>query len=69
MLRRVDEAEVDELGSFVGKKKAQQWLWHAIDRQTGHVLADVFGRRKDDVFLKLQALPEPFGIMRYHTDY
>jgi insertion element IS1 protein InsB len=27
------------------------------------------GRRKDEVFLKLKALLEPFGITRYYTDY
>jgi len=27
------------------------------------------GRRQDEVFLKLQALLEPFGITRYYTDY
>jgi insertion element IS1 protein InsB len=31
-------------------------------------LAYVFGRRKDEVFLQLKALLEPFGITRYHTD-
>jgi insertion element IS1 protein InsB len=35
---------------------------------TGKVLAYVFGRRQDDVFLKLQTLLEPFGITRYFTD-
>lgn len=33
------------------------------------MLAYGFGRRKDEVFLKLKALLEPFGITRYHTDY
>jgi insertion element IS1 protein InsB len=28
----------------------------------------VFGRRQDEVFLKLKALLEPFGIMMYYTD-
>ncbi len=35
---------------------------------TPAVLAYVFGRRKDEVFLKLKALLEPFGITRYYTD-
>jgi hypothetical protein len=30
-------------------------------------LASVFGRRKDEVFLQLKALLEPFGITRYYT--
>ena len=28
----------------------------------------VSGRRKDEVFLELKALLEPFGITRYYTD-
>jgi insertion element IS1 protein InsB len=28
----------------------------------------VFGRRKDDVFLRLQQLLEPFGITKFYTD-
>jgi insertion element IS1 protein InsB len=30
--------------------------------------AYVFGRRKDDVFLKLQELLAPFGITKFYTD-
>ena len=37
--------------------------------RSGKVLAYVFGRRQDEVFVKLQALLEPFGITRYYTDY
>ena len=69
IIRRVDDAEVDEMWSFVGKKPEQRWLWHAIDHGTGTVLAYVFGRRTDEVFLQLKALLEPFGIRRFHTDY
>ena len=68
VLERVDEAEVDEMGSVVGKKTEPRWLWHALDHQTGKVLAYVFGRRKDEVFLQLKTLLEPFGITRYYTD-
>jgi insertion element IS1 protein InsB len=69
IMHRVEDAEVDEMGGFVGKKKDQRWLWHAMDHRTGAVLAYVFGRRKDEVFVKLKALLEPFGITRYHTDH
>jgi IS1 family transposase len=54
--------------SYVGKKANPRWLWYAIDHHTGKVLAYVFGRRQDKVFLCLQALLEPFGITRYYTD-
>jgi insertion element IS1 protein InsB len=75
-IRRADELEVrcglsselDEMWSYVGRKANPRWLWHAIDHHTGKVLAYVFGRRQDKVFLRLQALLEPFGITRYYTD-
>jgi len=69
IIQRTEEAEVDEMWSYVGKKQAPRWLWHAIDHRSGHVLAYVLGRRKDEVFLQLKALLEPFGITRYYTDY
>ena len=68
-LQKVDEAEIDEMWSFVGTKKEPRWLWHAIDHHTGTVLAYVFGRRTDEVFLALPRLWEPFGITRYYTDH
>jgi insertion element IS1 protein InsB len=68
-IERAGEAEMDEMWSFVGKKGHQRWLWHAIDHHTGAVLAYVFGRRKDEVFLRLKALLEPFGLTRYFTDH
>jgi insertion element IS1 protein InsB len=29
-IERAGEAEMDEMWSFVGKKKEPRWLWHAI---------------------------------------
>jgi len=69
VIQLADEAEVDEMWSFVGCKKDQRWLWHAIDHRSGQVLAYVLGRRQDEVFLKLKVLLEPFGIARFYTDY
>ena len=68
-IEQAGEAEVDEMWSFVGKKGNQRWLWHAIDHQTRKVLAYVFGRRQDEVFLQLKALLEPFGITCFFTDH
>ncbi len=62
-IERAGEAEMDEMGSFVRRKTNPRWLWHAIDHSTGAVLAHVFGRRKDKVFLKLKELLEPFGLV------
>ena len=61
-------SELDEMWSFVQAKAHPRWLWHAIEHHTGKVLAYVFGRRKDDVFLRLHKLLEPFGITKYSTD-
>jgi len=68
-IERAGEAEMDAMWSFVGKQGNQRWLWHAIDHHTGAVLAYVFGRRKDEVFLRLKALLEPFGLTRFYTDH
>jgi insertion element IS1 protein InsB len=66
--RRGLSSELDEMWSYVARKSNPRWLWHAIDHRTGKVLAYVFGRRKDDVFLKLKELLEPFGITTFYTD-
>ncbi len=31
---KVEEAEADEMRSFVGKKENQRWLWNAADHKT-----------------------------------
>ena len=67
-IQRVEDAERDEMWSYVGSKENQRWLWHAIDHASGEILAYVFGDRKDVVFLKLKELLEPFGITRFFTD-
>ena len=54
--------------SFVGAKATERWLWHAIDHDTGQVLASVVGTQKDAEFLKLHALLAPLGIEHYYTD-
>ena len=69
VIQRIEAAEIDEMWSYVGKKKEPRWLWHAIEHQTGRVLGYVFGRRKDSVFLELKQLLEPFGITHFYTDH
>lgn len=64
----VEESELDQMWSYVGKKANPRWLWHAIDRRTGQVLAYVFGRRKDQVFIQLKQLLIPFDIQKFCTD-
>ncbi len=59
------EAEVDEMWSFGFHKTQQRWLWWAIDHTTGQVLAYVLAERKDEAFVALKALLEPFGITQF----
>lgn len=68
-IEQAGEAEVEEMWSFVGNTGHPRWLWHAIDHHTDAVLAYVFGRRQDEVFLRLKALLEPFGLTRLYTDH
>jgi insertion element IS1 protein InsB len=62
------EAELDEMWSFVQSKKQERWLWHALDHNTGEVLAYVLADHKDTAFLALKALLAPFGITQFYTD-
>jgi insertion element IS1 protein InsB len=64
----VEEAEGDEMWSFVSSKGQQRWLWYAIDHAMGKLLAYVFGDRKDEAFMHLKGLLEPFGVTRFYTD-
>ena len=67
-VRKVEEAELDVMWSFVGRKKRPRWLWGALDHQTGHMMAYVFSRREDQALPQLKALLVPFGIRRFYTD-
>ena len=64
----VDEAELDEMWSYVFSKENPRWLWLALDHQSRQILAYAFGRRKDDVFRKFQKLLAPFQISIFYTD-
>ena len=68
VIQKVDEAEADEMRSFVGGKANQRWLWHATDHKTGTIPAHTPGKHEDKVFIELKELPEPFGINKFYTD-
>jgi insertion element IS1 protein InsB len=68
IVQRIEEAELDEMWSFVGSKKHQRWLWHAIDHKSGEILAYVLSDHKDDAFKQLQTLLDPFGVQHYYSD-
>lgn len=66
--RRGLTSELDEMWSYVRSKANPRWLGHAIDPHTGKVWGYVFGQRKEEVFLRLQALLQPWGITKFYTD-
>ena len=59
---------MDEMWSFVQSKRQQRWLWHAIDHQTGDVLAYVLAPHEDQALEALMTLLKPFGIQQFYTD-
>ena len=61
--RRTWEAlELDELWTFVGRKKRKVWLWLAVEHASRRIVAWVLGRRDAATARRLwQALPR-----RYH---
>lgn len=64
----VDEAEMDEMWSFVHDKSQQYWLWWAIDHNTGVPLAFCFGTREYKYLDELLILLAPFNIQTVYTD-
>ena len=66
---QVEEAELDEMWSFVQKKSNQRWLWLAINHDTGDILAYTFEKRKDAVFKEFKKILDPSGITMFYLEY
>jgi IS1 family transposase/transposase-like protein len=64
----VNEAEMDEMWSFVGDKSHQYWLWWAIDHSSGEPLAFHFGTREHENLDELLVLLAPFDIKVVYSD-
>ncbi len=64
----VNEAEMDEMWSFVHDKSQQYWLWWAIDHNTGEPLAFCFGTREHTYLDELLRLLAPFNIHTVYAD-
>ena len=68
LYKQVEEAELDEMWSFVKSKSNQRWLWLAIDHSNGIILAYTFGKRKDEVFKEFKKILKPFKISMFYSD-
>ena len=59
--KRWEALELDEMGTFVGRKKRQVWLWLAVERVSRRIVAWVLGRRDAATARRLwQALPKRY---------
>ena len=65
---RVADVEVDEMWSFVEKKKRQSWLWYAFSPRTRKVISYIRGRRTDATCQQLLGKLAHCQITRYYTD-
>ncbi|HXG64000.1 MAG TPA: IS1 family transposase [Blastocatellia bacterium] len=66
--KTLNDLEMDEFWSFVGKKKQPRWAWHAWDRQRHRVVAVVNGRRTDHSCQRLLQQLRGCAVRRFHTD-
>ena len=64
----VEEAEMDEMWSFVHDKSQQYWLWWAIDHETREPLAFCFGTREYKFLDELLVLLQPYRIKVVYSD-
>lgn len=66
----IDRIEADELWSFVGNKKNQQWVWIALDITSRQVIAfHVGGRGKRDALILWEKVPPEFQTFgKVYTD-
>lgn len=63
--------QLDELWSFVGKKKQKQWVWLALNPFNRQIVAfHVGGRGREDAEQFLENIPEPIRRKAgFFTDY
>ena len=65
---RVADVELDEMWSFVEKKKNQCWLWLAYSPKHRQILAFSLGRRTDESLRNLLLKLSAAQITRFYTD-
>lgn len=61
-----DILEVDELWSYISSKDQKKWLLYAYHRETGEIVAWVWGKRDTKTARKLRTKLKKLGL-KYHT--
>lgn len=65
-----DVLEVDEAWSFVAKKIDKRWLWTAICRRTGQIVAFIIGDRSEETCQQLwQVIPQSYRQCQSFSDF
>ena len=65
-----DVLEVDEVWSFVQRKQEKRWLWTALCRRTGQIVAFVIGDRSEATCQRLwQKIPDQYRHCRSYSDF
>lgn len=65
---RVADVEINEMWSFVEKKKNQCWLWLAYSAKHRQILGFSLGKRTDESLSKLLDKLDSIQITRFYTD-
>jgi len=60
--KRYDCLEVDEFWTYVGRKKNRKWLIYAYHRETGEIVAYVWGKRDLKTARRLRRRLEEYGV-------
>ena len=60
--------ELDELQTFVGKKKNQVWLWTAVNKKSAGIKTWVVGDRSAETFEELWLIVSSWQSFWYATD-
>ena len=60
--------ELDEMWHYIGKKKNKLWIWKALDRNTGHLIAWQCGGRNTQTLEKLTDRLAALNVQMYYTD-
>lgn len=65
-----DVLELDEMHSFVAKKKQKRWLWVALCRRTGQVVAFIIGDRSEKTCRRLfRRIPAAYRAASTYSDF
>jgi IS1 family transposase/transposase-like protein len=65
---RIADLELDEMWSFIEKKKNQCWLWLAYSPKHKQMLAFALGRRTDESCQNLLEKLQSVQVTRFYTD-